>query len=63
MPDYLKQFISESCEKHNMKYPKIGFINDGSSNAFNYGRTKNDARVVLTRGILDLLTEDKLRQL
>ena len=44
-----------------MKYPKIGFIDDGSPNAFTYGRTKNDARVVITRGILDLLTEDEAK--
>lgn len=44
-----------------MKYPKIGFIDDGSPNAFTYGRTKNDARVVITRGILELLNEDEVK--
>ena len=61
IPSFLDDFIKESCEKHNMKYPKIGFIDDGSPNAFTYGRTKNDARVVITRGILDLLTEDEAK--
>ena len=61
LPDYLKNFITESCENHNMKYPKIGFINDGSPNAFTYGRTKNDARVVITRGILELLSEEEVK--
>ena len=60
-PQYLKDFITESCAKHNMKYPKLGFIDDGSPNAFTYGRTKNDARVVITRGILELLTEDEVK--
>ena len=61
LPEYLDIFIRESCEKHNMQYPRIGFIDDGSPNAFTYGRTKNDARVVITRGILDLLTEDEVK--
>jgi len=28
--DYLKTFIDDICKANNMKYPKIGFINDGS---------------------------------
>ncbi len=55
VPEYLSQFIDEVCSKHNMKRPRIGFIDDGSPNAFTYGRTKNDARVVFTRGCLELL--------
>ena len=43
-----------------MKYPKIGYIDDGAPNAFTYGRTKNDARIVLTRGIFELLTEEEV---
>ena len=61
IPAYLEEFIRESCQKHNMKYPKIGFIDDGSPNAFTYGRTKNDARVVITRGILELLDEEEVK--
>lgn len=61
LPPYLEEFIHESCQKHHMKYPKIGFIDDGSPNAFTYGRTKNDARVVITRGILELLSEEEVK--
>lgn len=61
IPEYLQDFIKETCDKHKMKYPKIGFIDDGSPNAFTYGRTKNDARVVITRGILELLKEDEVK--
>ena len=60
IPDYLSKFIDEVCQKHNMKRPKIGVIDDGAPNAFTYGRTKNDARLVLTRGILELLNEDEV---
>ena len=61
MPKYLQDFITETCNNHQMKYPKIGYIDDGAPNAFTYGHTKNDARVVLTRGIFDLLTEEEVK--
>lgn len=61
IPEYLKEFIIETCRTHNMKYPKVGFINDGSPNAFTYGRTKNDARIVITRGILEILNEEEVK--
>ena len=60
IPDYLKEFIESECKKHNVKYPKIGIINDGGPNAFTYGRTKKDARIILTRGIFDLLEKDEV---
>ena len=56
MPDYLVQFINQVCQANNMKYPRIGFIDDGGPNAFTYGHTKNDARIVLTRGLFERLT-------
>jgi len=61
IPDYLKQYINNLCVQNNMKMPKIGIINDGAPNAFTYGRTKNDARVVLTRGIFELLNEEEVK--
>ncbi len=59
IPDHLKKFIEDVCKKENMKYPRIGFIDDGAPNAFTYGHTKNNARIIITRGILELLTEDE----
>lgn len=61
IPEYLQDFIEETCEKYDMMYPKVGFINDGAPNAFTYGRTKNDARIVITRGIFDLLDEEEVK--
>ena len=61
MPAYLKDFITKVCQEHNMKYPRIGYINDGAPNAFTYGHTKNDARIVLTRGTFELLSEDEVK--
>ena len=61
IPEYLKNFIEEECKKHNMKYPKIGIIHDGAPNAFTYGRTKNDARIVITEGIYNLLNPEEVK--
>ena len=61
LPEWLTGFVSETCAKHGIAMPKIGFIDDGAPNAFTYGRTKKDARVVITRGILELLDEDEAK--
>ena len=61
IPDYLKKFITEVCEKNKIKYPRIGIINDGAPNCYTYGRSKREARIIITRGIFDLLTEDEVK--
>ena len=61
IPDYLDDFINSIVGKYNMKKPSIAIIDDGAPNAFTYGRTKNDARVVLTRGIFELLNEEEVK--
>ena len=61
LPEYLKVYINEIITKENMKSPRIGFIDDGAPNAFTYGHTKNDSRIVITRGILELLTEEEVK--
>lgn len=61
IPEYLKKFIEEVCKDKSMKYPRIGFIDDGAPNAFTYGHTKNDARIILTRGIFELLSEEEVK--
>ena len=43
------------------KKPKIGVSQVQLPNAFAFGRTKRDARVCVTKGILDLLSEDELK--
>ena len=61
IPEYLDKFINDICSKYNMKKPKIAVIDDGAPNAFTYGRTKNDARIVITRGIFELLEEEEVK--
>ncbi len=61
IPDYLKEFIYEVCAKNRIKYPKIGVIDDGTPNCYTYGRTKKDARIIVTRGIFDLLKPEEVK--
>lgn len=61
LPEHLNQYINEMCKQNNMNAPKIGFIDDGAPNAFTYGRTKNDARIVITRGVLELLSAEEAK--
>ncbi len=55
LPAEVGQFIQRVCTREHMKLPRIGIIEDGAPNAFTYGHTPNNARIVITRGLLDLL--------
>jgi len=55
LPDHLYKFVRETTARQKMRFPWIGLIDDGAPNAFTYGHTPNDMRVVITRGILELL--------
>ncbi len=55
----LAQFIQQACQQHGLKHPRFGIIEDGNPNAFTYGHYRGDARLVITRGILDLLDKEE----
>ncbi|MCK4665827.1 M48 family metalloprotease [Candidatus Dependentiae bacterium] len=54
------QFIKKVCDKHNIKTPKIGIINDQNPTAFTYGSASFNARVVVTEGLFKFLNEQEL---
>lgn len=60
LPEGTQEFIVEVCRKNRMKPPRMGIIDDGAPNAFTYGHTPGNARVIITAGLFDLLTEDEL---
>ncbi len=60
LPDHLDRFIERVCDEQGMSYPKMGIIADGSPNAFTYGHHPNNARIVITRGLIDMLDQDEL---
>lgn len=61
LPPYLEAFIRQVCEEQKMKMPRVGLIHDQAPNAFTYGHTKNNARIVITEGILEMLDEEEAK--
>ncbi|RLF49908.1 MAG: hypothetical protein DRN20_00785 [Thermoplasmata archaeon] len=55
----VEEFVITTCKKHGIAVPRFGIIPDSNPNAFCYGWTKNRARVVVTRGILEYCDEDE----
>jgi Zn-dependent protease with chaperone function len=53
------QFLAEECQKNNLPFPKIGFINDDNPTAFSYGSGQWNSRLVFTQGIQTYLEEDE----
>ncbi len=60
VPARLRLYIEQLCKQHGLPMPKIGIIESGTPNAFAFGRLRRDARLVVTRGLLDLLTEEEV---
>jgi heat shock protein HtpX len=57
----LYKMVSEIAEKANLKMPKVGISELQMPNAFAFGRWKGDARVCVTRGIMNLLSDDEMK--
>jgi heat shock protein HtpX len=55
------QWFSKTCESMQVRAPRFGVIEDGNPNAFAYGRTRGDARIVVTSGLIELLSAEELR--
>jgi Zn-dependent protease with chaperone function/Zn-finger nucleic acid-binding protein len=60
LPGHLDDFIDRVCRQEGMNYPDIGIIHDGAPNAFTYGHTPDNARIVITEGLLDLLEPEEV---
>jgi heat shock protein HtpX len=60
LPAHLQGFLRRVCRGKGMEVPKFGIIDDGGPNAFTYGHTPNNARIVVTRGLLGLLDESEV---
>ena len=55
------QWLSTACGTFKISEPKIGIIEEAAPNAFTYGHGAYDARVVVTRGLIEMLSPDELR--
>ncbi len=61
LPPHLSKFITATCEAKRIKPPRMGIIDDGAPNAFTYGNTSWNARIAITRGVLEMLDEREVR--
>ena len=60
LPGHLHAFVDRVCKQQNMKFPAFGVIDDGAPQAFTYGHHPNNARVVISRGTMNLLAPAEL---
>jgi Zn-dependent protease with chaperone function/Zn-finger nucleic acid-binding protein len=60
LPEHLEAFVERVCKQERMKFPSFGIIDDGAPAAFTYGHVPANARVVISRGILELLEPEEV---
>ncbi len=53
------EFVQKVCAERGIKVPRIGIINSGTPNAFCFGHFPGNARLVVTKGLLDVLTPEE----
>jgi Zn-dependent protease with chaperone function len=59
IPEAQRAFICQLCEQRGLPVPRMGIIESGTPNAFAFGRLRRDARIVVTRGLLDICTPEE----
>ncbi|HTW79332.1 MAG TPA: M48 family metalloprotease [Terracidiphilus sp.] len=59
IPPYVRAFVDRMCREHDLPHLPIGIIESGTPNAFAFGRLRSDARIVVTRGLVDILTQQE----
>jgi Zn-dependent protease with chaperone function/Zn-finger nucleic acid-binding protein len=60
LPEHLEAFVERVCKQERMRFPSFGIIDDGAPAAFTYGHVPGNARVVISRGILELLEPEEV---
>ena len=54
---HMTDSLNKVVAYNGIKMPRLGIVHDLNPNAFTFGHTKNNARVVITDGILEYLNE------
>src|SRR5947209_6552227 len=54
------ELVARRCRDAGVPLVKLGIVDDGNPNAFTFGRTPRDARMWVTRGLLERLDEREL---
>jgi len=61
LPAAHREFIERLCAERGLPKPRIGVIHSATPNAFCFGRVRSDARVVVTDGLLSVLSEEEIQ--
>jgi Zn-dependent protease with chaperone function len=56
----LARILVARCKQAGIPLVKLGIVDDGNPNAFTFGHTRGDARIWVTRGLLERLDEREL---
>jgi Zn-dependent protease with chaperone function len=59
LPARNREFIERLCRERGLKVPRIGVIESGTPNAFAFGHVPATSRVVVTSGLLEVLTPEE----
>jgi len=54
-------FVAAVCQRHNVRVPRLKVIEDGTPQAYCYGSYANNARLVTTRGLMNVLNDEELK--
>lgn len=56
LPEHLQRFVQKVCDDEGIRFPSFAIIDDGAPQAFTYGHYPSNARIVISRGTLSLLS-------
>jgi Zn-dependent protease with chaperone function len=59
VPAVQRAYVENLCRERGLPPLRIGVIHSGTPNAFAFGRLRRDARIVMTQGLLDVLTPEE----
>jgi heat shock protein HtpX len=59
LPDHLQAFVQRVCDEQGIPFPSFAMIEDGAPQAFTYGHIPSNARIVISKGLLDLLEPEE----
>ncbi len=60
LPEHLRLFVEQVCANDGVRFPYFCVIDDGAPQAFTYGHSPRNARIVISRGTMTLLAPDEL---
>jgi Zn-dependent protease with chaperone function len=60
LPTVHRAFLEKLSAEHELPMPRVGVIHSATPNAFCFGRVRSDARIVVTEGLLNVLSEEEI---